>query len=385
MNASFFAPCPRGLEQTLADELLELGAAGAQRADAGVNFSGPFTLCYQINLLSRVASRVLWQVGKAAYKSEEDVYRFALQQAWSDWFDVTRTIAVSVNARRCPLRSLDFVTLRIKDAVCDHFRIVVNKRPSVDTREPDIRLFAFLDESMVTLYVDTSGEALFRRGQRDRAGEAPLKKNLAAGILRLAGWRPGVPLLDPMCGGGTFLLEAAQISLAIAPGAKRSFGFEKLRNFAAEDWTMLQRSETAKQRTPTALPLFGSDLYGDVLSGARNNAAALGLSQAIQFKQVNILEVSPPAENGIFLTNPPYGVRIGEQEELAQLYPKLGDLLKRKFAGWTAYFFTADLRLAKLIRLNPSRRTPLFNGALECRLFEYKMIAGSARAPKPGE
>jgi putative N6-adenine-specific DNA methylase len=385
MNASFFAPCPRGLEQTLADELLELGAAGAQRADAGVNFSGPFTLCYQINLLSRIASRVLWQVGKAAYKSEEDVYRFALQQAWSDWFDVTRTIAVSVNARRCPLRSLDFVTLRIKDAVCDHFRIVVNKRPSVDTREPDIRLFAFLDESMVTLYVDTSGEALFRRGQRDRAGEAPLKKNLAAGILRLAGWRPGVPLLDPMCGGGTFLLEAAQISLAIAPGAKRSFGFEKLRNFAAEDWTMLQRSETAKQRTPTALPLFGSDLYGDVLSGARNNAAALGLSQAIQFKQVNILEVSPPAENGIFLTNPPYGVRIGEQEELAQLYPKLGDLLKRKFAGWTAYFFTADLRLAKLIRLNPSRRTPLFNGALECRLFEYKMIAGSARAPKPGE
>src|ERR1700674_560823 len=385
MNASFFAPCPRGLEQTLADELLELGAAGAQRADAGVNFSGPFTLCYQINLLSRIASRVLWQVGKAAYKSEEDVYRFALQQAWSDWFDVTRTIAVSVNARRCPLRSLDFVTLRIKDAVCDHFRIVVNKRPSVDTREPDIRLFAFLDESMVTLYVDTSGEALFRRGQRDRAGEAPLNRNLAAGILRLAGWRPGVPLLDPMCGGGTFLLEAAQISLAIAPGAKRSFGFEKLRNFAAEDWTMLQRSETAKQRTPTALPLFGSDLYGDVLSGARNNAAALGLSQAIQFKQVNILEVSPPAENGIFLTNPPYGVRIGEQEELAQLYPKLGDLLKRKFAGWTAYFFTADLRLAKLIRLNPSRRTPLFNGALECRLFEYKMIAGSARAPKPGE
>lgn len=385
MNEFFFAPCPRGLEQTLADELQELGAAGAQRGDAGVTFTGPFSLCYRVNLLSRIASRVLWQVGKAPYKSEEEVYRFALQQPWSDWFDVERTIAVSVNARKCPLRSLDFVTLRIKDAVCDHFRKVSAKRPNVDTREPDVRIFAFLDELMVTLYVDTSGEALFKRGQRDSAGEAPLKKNLAAGILRLTGWQPGVPLLDPMCGSGTFLVEAAQISLRIAPGANRSFGFEKLRNFAAQDWTVLQKEEMAKQRTPIPLPLFGSDLYGDVLSGARNNAAALGLGEVIQFKQVNILEVSPPAESGILITNPPYGVRIGEQEELAKLYPQLGDLLKRKFVGWTAYFFTADLRLAKLIRLNPSRRIPLFNGALECRLFEYKMIAGSARTPKPSE
>jgi putative N6-adenine-specific DNA methylase len=385
MNESFFAPCPRGLEHALADELTELGAQDLQAGDAGVGFSGPLPLCYRVNLHSRVASRVLWQVAKAPYKSEEDVYRFALQQPWPNWFDVQQTIAVSVHARKSPVRSLDFVTLRIKDAICDQFRRATAKRPSVDTREPAIRIFAFLDALTVILYIDTSGAALFKRGERDSAGEAPIKKNLAAGILQLAGWRPGIPLFDPMCGSGTFLLEAAQISLGIAPGAKRGFGFERLLNFQAKDWENTKAAAKAQEQPPRPLPLFGSDLYGDVLKGARSNAAALGVDETIQFKQANILEVSPPAESGILITNPPYGVRIGEQEELGRLYPQLGDLLKRKFAGWTAYFFTADLRLAKLIRLNASRRTLLFNGALECRLFEYKMVAGSARAPKPSE
>jgi 23S rRNA (guanine2445-N2)-methyltransferase len=385
MNESFFAPCPRGLEHALADELTALGAEDLQAGDAGVGFSGPFALCYRINLHSRIASRVLWQVAKGPYQSEEDVYRIALQQPWQSWFDVAQTIAVSVHARKSPVHSLDFVTLRIKDAICDQFRRATTKRPSVDTREPGIRIFAFLDALTVTLYLDTSGEALFKRGERANAGEAPIKKNLAAGILQLAGWRPGVPLLDPMCGSGTFLLEAAQISLGIAPGVKREFGFERLLNFRAEDWEGSKAAAIAEEQPPRPLPLFGSDLYGDVLKGARSNAAALGIDETIQFKQANILEVSPSEESGILITNPPYGVRIGEQEELAKLYPQLGDLLKRKFVGWTAYFFTADLRLAKLIRLNPSRRTPLFNGALECRLFEYKMIAGSARAPKPND
>ena len=379
VNEQFFAPCPRGLEPSLADELAELGVEGVQPGDAGVTFSGPFQLCYRVNLQSRIASRVLWQVARAPYQSEDDVYRTGLQQPWPEWFDVGQTIAVSVNARKCPLRSLDFVTLRIKDAVCDQFRKVTGRRPSVDTRNPGVRIFAFLDESSVTLYVDTSGEALFRRGGRDTAGEAPLKENLAAGILRLTGWRPGVPLFDPMCGSGTFLLEAAQIALDMAPGAKRRFGFERLHNFESAAWEKMRAAAAAGQQAPRPLPIFGSDLYGEVLNGARSNAAALGLADVVQWKQANVLEVSAPAASGILLTNPPYGVRIGEQEELARLYPQLGDLLKRKFAGWTAYFFTADLRLAKLIRLNPSRRTPLFNGPLECRLFEYRMVAGSAR------
>lgn len=384
MDEPFFSPCPRGLEQALADELAELGAGVVVVCDAGVAFRGDFTLCYRINLMSRIASRVLWQVEKAAYQTEEDVYKTALALPWQDWFDVNRTIAVAVNARKCSLKSLDFITLRIKDAVCDRFRAKTGERPSVDTREPDVRVFAFLDETMLTFYVDTSGEALFKRGRRAATTEAPLKENLAAGILRLIDWQPGVPLFDPMCGGGTFLIEAAQMALARAPGLDRRFGFEKLRGFQASAWEKARHEAEAKRQVPRPLPLFGSDLYGDALKLARANAAALGLGEAIEFKQVNVREVNPPAASGIWITNPPYGVRIGEQEELAKLYPDLGHVLKQRFAGWTAYFFTADLRLAKLIRLQASKRTPLFNGPLECRLFEYRMIAGSARGGTAG-
>ena len=379
MTETFFSPCPRGLEQPLADELAELGAAAIALGDAGVFFRGDWPLCYRINLWSRIASRVLWQVEKSAYRGEEDVYETALKLPWQDWFDVDQTIAVSVNARKCPLRSLDFVTLRIKDAVCDHFRARTGKRPSVDTRAPDARIFAFLNETTVTFYVDTSGEALFKRGRRGEVVEAPLKENLAAGILRLTGWQPGVPLLDPMCGGGTFLLEAAQISLDMAPGLDRAFGFEKLRGFRSHDWQQIKSAAASMRQPPCRLPLYGSDLYGSALKLARTNAAQLGLADAVQFNQANVLEVNPPESSGIWITNPPYGVRIGEQDELAALYPQLGHVLKQRFAGWTAYFFTADLSLAKLIRLQASKRTPLYNGPLECRLFEYRMIAGSAR------
>ena len=379
MTEQFFSPCPRGLEQALTDEITELGATDITVGDAGVGFRGDLSLCYRINLMSRIASRVLWQVGQAKYHSEDDVYKAALALSWPAWFNVAKTIAVSVNARKCPLKSLDFITLRIKDAVCDRFRADTGERPSVDTREPEVRVFAFLDETTATYYLDTSGEALFKRGQRPASTEAPLKENLAAGILRLIGWQPGTPLLDPMCGGGTFLLEAAQISLAMAPGLGRSFGFEKLTGFQAETWKKIKADAELKCQPPHPLPLYGSDLYGNALKLARANAAHLGLTDVIEFKQTNVLEVNPPAPEGIWVTNPPYGIRIGEQEELAQLYPQLGDVLKRRFAGWAAYFFTADLRLAKLIRLQASKRTPLYNGPLECRLFEYKMIAGSAR------
>lgn len=382
MNTQFFSPCPRGLEQALAEELTELGAANVTPTDAGVIFFGDFKLSYRVNLFSRIASRVLWQVGEAKYRTEDDVYKAALALPWNDYFDVDKTIAVSVNAKKCPLRSLDFITLKIKDAVCDNFRKIHNKRPDVNTREPGVRIFAFLNEDTAIFYVDTSGDALFKRGQRQAAAEAPLKENLAAGILRLIGWNPDIPLLDPMCGSGTFLIEAAQIALNIAPGLNRHFGFENLNNFDGKEWQRLkQEAETTRQEA-RSLQLYGSDLYGNALKQAKVNAESLGLASVIEFKQTNVLEVNSPTSEGIWVTNPPYGVRIGEQEELAELYPQLGHVLKQRFAGWTAYFLTADLRLAKLIRLQASKRMVLFNGPLECRLFEYKVVAGSARKEK---
>ena len=378
----FFAPCPRGLEAVLAQELSALGATAISAADGGVQFAGPFALCYRANLESRIASRILWRVASAQYRSEDDIYNTTLALKWPQWFDVGDTIRVNLAAVRCPLKSLDFVTLRIKDAVCDAFRAHGGERPNVNTQSPDVRIHAFLAAGQLTLYIDTSGEPLFKRGYRTAAGEAPLRENLAAGIVRLSGWAPGEAFLDPLCGSGTLPIEAALIALDMAPGARRSFGFEKLRNFDRAAWDKLRADAGTRERPREALPIFGSDLYGDELKTARANVAAAGLDNVIQLKQANVLEMPAPAGSGVIVTNPPYGVRLGETDELAEFYPKLGDALKRRFSGWRAYIFTGDAQVPKLIRLAASKRTPLFNGALECRLLEYKLMAGSMRKAK---
>lgn len=375
----FFAPCPRGLEAVLAGELAELGAADIVAAEGGVGFSGAISVAYAANLHSRIASRVLWQVGSGRYRSEEDVYRGVNALDWPQLFDGTLTIRVNVAAVRSPLNSLDFITLRIKDAVCDKFRTQTGVRPSVDTAQPDVRIHAFLETERFTLYLDTSGEPLFKRGARQMTGEAPLRENLAAGILKLSGWTPDLPLLDPMCGSGTFLIEALQIAHGIAPGAKRDFAFEKLRGFDAAEWDRIKAQAEAQPAPNPSPAIFGSDLYGESLKLAQVNLAAAGFADAATLKQANILEISAPGAEGVLVANPPYGVRLGEQDELAAFYPQVGDVLKKKFAGWRAYVFTADMRLPKLIGLSPSKRTPLYNGALECRLYEFRIVQGSMR------
>jgi len=375
----FFAPCPRGLEAVLNNELIALGAQDVRSTDGGVQFSGDWLLCYRVNLHSRIASRVLWRVAMADYRNEQNIYDTVYALPWGEWFDVSRTIRVKITAIKSPLKSLDFTTLKIKDAVCDKFRQLCGERPSVDTHEPDIRIHAFLEESHMMLYVDTSGDALFKRGVRSHTNIAPLRENLAAGILLLAGWKPGTPLLDPMCGSGTFLIEAAMMSLNIAPGIGRHFAFEKLKNFDAAAWDAMRDQAQAAQLPVTELPIYGSDLYGDELKAAHLNLENAGIRAAVELKQANVLEISAPADHGVMVANLPYGERMGELSDLELLYPKLGDLLKQKFGGWNAYLFTADLRMPKFIRLSVSRRTPLFNGAIECRLFEYKMVAGSNR------
>jgi putative N6-adenine-specific DNA methylase len=379
----FFATCPRGLERAQADELAALGAHEVAPVDGGVAFGGDLAVCYAANLESRVASRVLWQVGQASYRSEHDVFEAARALPWARHFDVRRTLRVNVSAIRSPLKSLDFVTLRVKDAVCDVFREARGSRPDVDTAAPDVRIHAFLTHDQATFYLDTSGEPLFKRGWRKGAGDAPLRENLAAGILKLTGWAPSAPLFDPMCGSGTFLVEAAMMALGAAPGAGRVFAFEKLENFDGKKWSALRDRARSRAKAAGPLAIHGSDKSGTVLELARQNLAAAGIADTVQLKQMDILDGSPPSPAGIAVMNPPYGERQSEKTDLAAFYPKLGDALKQRYAGWTAYFFTADLQLAKLIGLKASRRTPLFNGALECRLFEYRMIAGGMRREKP--
>ncbi len=375
----FYATCPRGLAEVLGRELAALGATHVHADPAGVAFEGTMAVAYAANLRSRLATRILWRLARFSYKDENDVFEGAKGVPWNEYFDVARLFKVETSAVKSPVKSVDFVTLRVKDAVVDVFRDALGRRPTVEPRAAEVRVHVFLGPKECTLYLDTSGEPLFKRGRREHVGDAPLKKNLAAGILQLAGWMPGTALLDPMCGAGTFLSEAAEMSLGWVAGRGRAFGFENLANFDPDAWDAMREQAMAGERAVETLPLFGSDLYGRSLDHARLNLRDAGLDAAVQLKQVNLLELSPPAATGLLVTNPPYGVRLGEKEELAAFYPELGNVLKQKFSGWTAYIFSGDADLPKLIRLSATKRTVLYNGALECRLYEYKMVAGGNR------
>ncbi|WP_371877351.1 THUMP domain-containing class I SAM-dependent RNA methyltransferase [Telluria mixta] len=399
---SYFCPCPRGMEQALADELAEIAQTTGStslkvhnQVPGGVHCSGTDADAYRINLHSRIASRVLLRIANRTYANENDIYDLVLEQPWEDWFSVDHTIRVDITAIKSPLTSLEFTTLKIKDAVCDRFRDQFGRRPSVNTRTPDMRIMGFLDQRNFTIYLDTSGEALFKRGWREETGDAPLRENLAAGLLRVAGWKPGMTLFDPMCGSGTILIEAAQMVQGIPPGARRRFAFEKFRNFNTKAW---QEMKTAIK--PNPLPetptIFGSDISGDMVAMTRHNLRSAGILFEVPLKQIEAQQVQPPtSEPGLLVTNPPYGERIGvrgdstiPQDEMAVgFYQQLSATLKQRFAGWTVYLFTADLGLPKMLRLKESRKTPFFNGALECRLFRFDMVAGFNRrdAAKPKE
>jgi len=377
MTDRFFAPCPRGLETALAAELSALGGEFVVTADGGVAFAGPCELAYRANLESRLASRILWQVAHGRYRNEDDLYRLAHGVDWTTHFKVERTLRVDVAATRSPLTSLEFATLRIKDAVCDRCRETTARRPSISKERPDVRVHAYLTEREATLYLDTSGEALFKRGYRRDVETAPLRENLAAGLIALAGWTPGTPFLDPLCGSGTIAIEAAMIAADRAPGLTRTFGFQKLAWYDGPAWQRIrQRAHDRVCPAPVAPAIFASDIDPHALAQCRANGAAAGVADWIDLQQQDVLQRAAPAASGMLIANPPYGLRLDDAAKLAAFYPRLGDALKRNFTGWTACLLTGDLRLANLIGLKPSRKTPLYNGNIECRLFRFEIVAG---------
>jgi len=419
MSFEFFAPCPRGLEAALAAELAEIAQRhlppGALQAGAdvpgGVHFSGNWAGGMAANLHSRIASRVLLKIAQRPYRGEQDIYALAREQRWEQWFSPNETLRIDITAIKSPLRSLEFATLRVKDAICDRMRDKAGSRPSIDTAYPDVRVFAFLTATDCTLYLDTSGEPLFKRGWRLDKGAAPLRENLAAGILRLTGWTPGTPLYDPMCGSGTFLAEAAQVALGIAPGLSRSFGFERLKQSDTAAWRHLKSEANTARNTAQSrageLHIYGSDISDVMLEKARANFARAGLGN-VPLKQLDARNMTPPEDGaGILVANPPYGERIevrgrnarGEARPTArdrddgeerfhraesdapdaEFFQALGDALKQRFTGWRAFVLTSDRKLPGQLRLRESAKTPLFNGALECRLFRFDLIAGSVR------
>jgi putative N6-adenine-specific DNA methylase len=382
LNFQFFATCPRGLEALLADELLAQRALKIVVTDGGVSFEGSLETMYRVNLHCRIATRIMSRVGQGSYTSEEDIYKATFKLNWPSWFKVNQTIRVKVTGVKCPLKSLDFVTLRIKDAVCDRFREEGALRPSVSVRDPDVRIHAYLTHDQYQLYLDTSGAPLYQRGFRDVSVIAPLRENLAAGIIMLSGWIPGTPFLDPMCGSGTFLIEAAMMAVNQPPGMKRTFGFQKLTNYDESLWKKIESEAMNKMKPIEFLDIYGSDMDLRAVRVARHNLKVAGLEEVAKVMQSDFVKLEPPSSEGTLVTNPPYGQRIGEDEDLKEVYPAWAKHMKESFGGWNTYFLTADLEMPKDMRLKPTKKTPLYNGALECRLFEIKMVAGSNRKPK---
>ena len=375
---SLFVTCPRGLEAPLSQELEQIKCQDIRAVDGGVACKGGMEQVYRINLHSRTASRVLLRLTKSGYRNEQDIYKVAKNIRWTDWFDLEQTFKVKVEGKRAQVKSLDFVGLKIKDAVCDVFRDACSARPSVGKIRPDIRIHAFIDERDIQIFIDTSGEALFKRGYRQDTGEAPVRENLAAGLLLLAGYDGTQPFQDPFCGSGTIVIEAAWIATRRAPGLIRRFGFEKLKNFDAALWKKLQH-EAETQIRPAPAPISGSDNDRYMIRAAVANAQAAEVDTFIRFEVKDAQDTRPNGEGGILISNPPYGVRLAEVEALQALYPQLGAWLKQHYAGWLAGMFTGDRDMPKFMRLSPKRKIPLYNGNLDCRLFLMDMVKGSNR------
>ncbi|MGE0498992.1 MAG: class I SAM-dependent RNA methyltransferase [Ramlibacter sp.] len=401
-----FLPCAAGVEGLLADEVHAItGLAGEDLLSGrgGVLVRASWRDAMQLNLHSRLAQRVLVQLSHTPYRSERDLYEAASAVAWEIWFTTRQTFKIEVTAQHSPLKSLNFAALKIKDAVADRFRHKSGVRPDVNTQWPDIRLYAHLTADMATLYIDTSGEPLFKRGWREDKGDAPLKETLAAAIIAASGWDgladEPVPLYDPCCGSGTIAIEAAQIACNIAPGSLRRFAFEKMLPFQAHVWSAI-KSEAESARLARTPAIFGSDVAHRMVDFAERNAQRAGVAQAVQFRGGDALQRMPPSETpGVMLLNPPYGERIeaggvaGQRatgRELAQaddggdFFSQLATHWKKNYAGWSAWMLTPDLKLPGRMRLKESRRVPMWNGPIECRLFRFDMVKGSARDKPAG-
>ena len=426
-----FLPCAAGVEALLATEVQRITGTAPKAWRAGVQLAGSWRDALQLNLHSRLAQRVLIELAHNQYRSEQDLYNAAANVAWEIWFTPKQTFKVEITAQHSPLTSLNFAALKIKDAIADRFRHKYDDvRPSVDTRWPDVRVYVHLTVDTVTVYIDTSGEPLFKRGWREDVGDAPLKETLAAAMIAASGWdvlaKQGVALYDPCCGSGTIAIEAAQIACNIAPGINRKFAFQKYLPFQAHVWDGLLDQAEALITEPTA-EVFGSDVSFRMVDFAERNAERAGVANAVQFRGGDALERMPPVAVGVMLVNPPYGERIDvagaagapkraqfqgqvidefglpveasptsaqpKGRELAQtesgedandFFPKLATHWKKNYAGWTAHVLTPDLKLPSKMRLKESRRVPMWNGPIECRLFRFDMVAGSARA-KPAD
>ncbi|MFD2515858.1 class I SAM-dependent RNA methyltransferase [Pontibacter locisalis] len=380
-NFNIIATTMAGLEEVLAEELRALDMEYVKVGNRAVSCSGNLRQLYEANLWCRTAIRILKPIRNFKARDEKDLYAQVQKTDWSEYFGLEQTFAIDAVVSHSTFEHSLYVAQLTKDAIVDQFRKATGERPSVDRIRPDLRLNLHMHENMVTLSLDSSGDSLHRRGYRLQTNVAPLNEVLAAGIIGLSGWDKKSAFVDPMCGSGTFLIEAAMMAQNIAPGLYRrdAFGFESWKDYDAGLLEMIWKTAEAKaiMDKPQAL-IQGYDIDADYIAAARNNIENAGLENIIRVEKADFFETNAPADHGFVVMNPPYNERI-QSDDINLLYKNIGDTLKNNYQGFDAFVFTGNLEAAKNVGLRTSRRVPLYNGSIDCRLLKYELYRGSRR------
>jgi putative N6-adenine-specific DNA methylase len=374
MLSEYFATVARGLEELAVQELTELGAQNVAPGFCGVSFQGDRELLYRVNLWARLPFRVLMKLGEFPSLDANELIESIQQIEWAKYLNPDLTMAVTVTGKNEQLNHSHFTAVQVKRAITNQQTKQFGNRSNVDIDEPDVRINVHIDKDICTVSLDSSGSSLHRRGYRSAVGDAPLKESLAAALMKMSGWTPDMAFVDPLCGSGTLPLEAAMQALNIAPGVFREqFGFERWLDFDRALFEQLLKDAEAGEKKDVNVTIIGSDRSFEVIQQAKSNAQKSGVDRYIQFAQLELAEVEAPSDSGILLCNPPYGERLGRDEDLGAFYKLLGDILKNRFKGWTAYVLSGNKELAKSIGLRSAQRFPVYNGTLACQLMKYEM------------
>lgn len=367
-----------GLEEILAEEVKEIGAKAIEISKRAVLYKGNKEILYKSNLLLRTAIRILKPIKSFEAENEKELYNEIKKINWEDYLTVSRTFAIDGTVSGEIFTHSKYVSLLTKDAIVDQFRDKFNERPSIDVENPDIRINIHINKTNCSIAIDSSGSSLAKRGYKLNQVFAPLSEVLAAGIILSTNWDRKTDFIDPMCGSGTIPIEAALIAKNIAPGSFRTFGFEKWNDFDEALWDKLE-TKARDSIIDFKGKISGFDMDEEAILISEGNAQVAGVLNVVSFKKQDFLKTENEITGSILVMNPPYGERLMEDDEMIPFYKEIGDVLKKKYTGCDAWIISGNLRAIKFVGLRPSRKIPLFNGPIECRLNKFELYRGSKR------
>lgn len=382
-NIRFIAKTITGLEEVLAKELQRLGARDVEQLYRAVAFTGDKGFLYKANFCLHTALRILVPIKSFEVSNEDSLYNAIKNMPWEDYLEATDSLAIDTVLSTRIFNHSQFISQKAKDAIVDRFREKFQVRPNVDLKNPTLRINLHINENICNVSFDSSGESLHKRGYREQTNLAPMNEVLAAGLVKLSGWQKHQPLIDPMCGSGTILIEAALIAANIPPGYFREhFGFmnwKKFMPFDEELWKTITEGVISRIDS-SDIEIIGGELSHNVARKAKENVKLARVEDMVTIRESDMRDFEPPARKGVVIVNPPYGERM-DKDDLTELYKSIGDTFKKKFAGYDCWLITSNKDALKHLGLRTSRRIPVFNGPLECRFVKYEMYMGSKKSP----